>query len=162
MRMGTHNGIGTFRYKPAGEPLLSGRMSQSILDSPMRKCDDEIGFALLCPGQRLRDVGSVRQIHFRPDAGLRRIVGPVCEIQQGNPYPSDIDNKRISACIVLRISAYASVSDGSRGLQTVVNVEGPVNAGVAFVQDMVVGCQKDIGPASVYISGIFIRAENAG
>lgn len=128
----------------------------------MRKCDDEIGFAFLCPGQCLRDVGSVRQIHFRPDAGLRRIVGPVCEIQQGNPDPSDIDNKRISARIVLRISAYACVSDGSRGLQTVVNVEGPVNAGVAFVQDMVVGRQKDIGPASVYISGIFIRAENAG
>ena len=36
-------------------------------------------------------------------------------------------------------------------------MEGPVNAGVAFVQDMVVGRQKDIGPASVYISGIFIR-----
>ena len=36
-------------------------------------------------------------------------------------------------------------------------MEGSVNAGVAFVQDMVVGRQKDIGPASVYISGIFIR-----
>ena len=137
--------------------FLCLRVLQRIFLAPVRECQYEVRLPLLCPCQCLVNIRGVDPVHFRPGLSAHRRIGPVSEIQEGNPDSSYIDDQRIPRQIIHLVSAGPHETDSFRVFHIAVHLESALQTCPALVHDMVVGGKEHIDTAVGSVGRVLVR-----